>query len=162
MARKTVAQKAAEQLAKAEAALQTPGSTEKAPLPAANFGMEAFFTRGPANNGVRLPLYLPTGEKTEHWLHILGIDSDSFRQVNLETMRDMARIVAITDQAERAREMDLSKVRLVACLIHSWSFDLPCSEENRIKLLQEAPHLRDMIDKSAGKRALFFGTKSPS
>ena len=41
--------------------------------------MDAFFTRGKANEGVQLPLYLPDGSKSEHWVRILGVDSDIFR-----------------------------------------------------------------------------------
>ena len=44
---------------------------------AATPAMNAFFTRGVANEGVQLPLYLPTGEKSEHWVRILGVDSDA-------------------------------------------------------------------------------------
>lgn len=39
----------------------------KAPLP-----MESFFTRENANEGIELPLLLPDGTKTEHWLRIRG------------------------------------------------------------------------------------------
>lgn len=42
----------------------------KAPLP-----MESFFTRENANEGIELPLLLPDGTKTEHWLRIRGVDA---------------------------------------------------------------------------------------
>ena len=45
----------------------------------ADLGMSAFFTRDRANEGIELPLYLPNGRKSEHWLRVLGVDSDAFR-----------------------------------------------------------------------------------
>ena len=35
-------------------------------------GMDEFFTRGKANEGVQLPLYTPDGSKSEHWVRVLG------------------------------------------------------------------------------------------
>ena len=54
---------------------------------AATPAMNAFFTRGVANEGLQLPLYLPNGEKSEHWVRVLGVDSDSFRAAEAESKR---------------------------------------------------------------------------
>jgi hypothetical protein len=44
--------------------------------------MDAFYTRQKANEGIQLPLFLPDGTKTDHWIRIRGIDSDAFRIAN--------------------------------------------------------------------------------
>jgi hypothetical protein len=44
--------------------------------------MGAFYTRQKANEGIQLPLFLPDGTKTDHWIRIRGIDSDAFRIAN--------------------------------------------------------------------------------
>ena len=61
----------------------------KAPLP-----MESFFTRENANEGIELPLLLPDGTKTEHWLRIRGVDADGFRKAEARSKRKMLEIAA--------------------------------------------------------------------
>lgn len=123
-------------------------------------GMEAFFTRGKANEGIKLPLWTPQGTKSEHWVRILGIDSDAFRMANAEAQRDAFRIAQIEDPAERAAEIALSKRRLVASLVAEWSFDRPCNVDTVADFFREAPQIMDAIDTAASKRALFFAKGS--
>jgi len=129
---------------------------------AATPAMNAFFTRGVANEGVQLPLYLPTGEKSEHWVRVLGVDSDAFRNAEAESRRDAFRIAQIEDLADRAKAIADSKRRLVASLVVAWSFDRPCNVDEVEAFFREAPQIMDAIDLAASKRALFFGAGSSS
>lgn len=124
--------------------------------------MDAFFTRGRANEGVQLPLYLPDGSKSEHWVRIRGVDSDVFRAAEADVKRDMFRIASMEDKAERAEAMTSGKRRLVAVLVCDWSFPKPCTVENVDAFLKEAPQIMDAIDVAASKRALFFVDGSSS
>lgn len=125
-------------------------------------GMDAFFTRSKANDGLKLPLYLPNGEKSEHWVRILGVDSDRFREAEAESRRDAFRIAQIDDPADRARAIADSKRSLVATLVAEWSFPQPCTQENVEAFFREAPQIMDAIDMAASKRALFFVAGSSS
>lgn len=124
--------------------------------------MNAFFTRGVANEGLQLPLYLPNGEKSEHWVRVLGVDSDAFRAAEAESKRDAFRIAAIESRDERASEIAKSKRGLIASLVVAWSFDQPCTRENVEAFFMEAPQIMDAIDMAASKRALFFVGRSSS
>ncbi|URA07005.1 hypothetical protein P9A47_gp37 [Xanthomonas phage Elanor] len=123
-------------------------------------GMNEFFTRGKANEGLKLPLYLPDGTKSEHWVQVLGVDSDAFRQADAEHRRDAFRIAGIEDLGERSRAIEESKLTLVATLVVAWSFDKPCNVATVSEFFREAPQIMDAIDRAASKRALFFVNRS--
>lgn len=123
-------------------------------------GMEAFFTREKAEAGIKLPLYSPLGEKTEHWLRIRGIDSDEFRVAESEARRDAMRVAAIEDPEERNIAIADAQRSLIATLVIGWSFEQECSHSNVMKFLREAPQIQDAIDKAASRRALFFVSES--
>ena len=124
--------------------------------------MDAFFTRGKANEGLELPLYLPTGEKSEHWLRILGIDSDAFRAADAMARRGIMQIAALGTDTDRAEAIASSKRQLVASLVIAWSFPEECTPENVAKFFVEAPQIMDAVDTAASRRALFFGARSSS
>lgn len=122
-------------------------------------GMEDFYTRALSNEGVELPLYLPTGEKSEHSIRIAGIDSDVFRKASVEAERDAYKVSDIQDTQERATFIRESKLRLIASLVLSWSFEKECTLKNAMDFLREAPQICDAIDSVATKRKLFFSQK---
>lgn len=123
-------------------------------------GMGEFFTRNKANEGLQLPLYRPDGSKSEHWVRVLGIDSDAFRRADAEARRDAFRIAQIEDLTERSQAIADSKRRLVAALVVDWSFDRPCNVETVAEFFREAPQIMDAIDMASSKRALFFANRS--
>lgn len=124
------------------------------------FGMEAFFTREKASQGVKLPLYAPTVEKTEHCLRIRGIDSDEFRAAEADARRDAMRVAAIEDLEERRLAIQDAQRALIATLVIDWSFDQECTHDNVMKFFREAPQIQDAVDKAASRRALFFVNES--
>lgn len=125
-------------------------------------GMESFFTREKANTGVEVPLYLPSGEKSEHHLVIRGVDSDVFRAAESESRRKSILIAQIPEGPERDRAIEDAKLDLIVSLVISWTFDSPCTHENVAAFLREAPQISDAIDRVASKRSLFFAQKSSS
>ncbi len=125
-------------------------------------GMEAFFTRDRANDGIELPLYLPNGEKSEHWLRIRGIDSDVFREAEAEHRREAMRTAMLDDPKERAKAIADAKLSLLVALVVGWSFDQPCTPEEIKILFRQAPQLADAVDQAASRRALFFAQRSSS
>lgn len=125
-------------------------------------GMEAFFTRERANEGIEIPLYLPDGTKTEHWLRIRGVDSDHFRLAEAEIKRDAMRVAMIEDPLERAKAIADAKLNLIAALVISWSFEKECTLENVKEFFRQAPQIADAVDQVASKRALFFAKRSSS
>lgn len=128
----------------------------------AAFLMNDFFTREKANEGIQLPLYLPNGLKSEHWVRIIGIDSDTFRAADIEARRDAVRIAQIDDPKAREEAIAKSKRDLVAVLVIDWSFPSPCTHEEVSNFFKEAPQIMDAIDQAASRRALFFANGSSS
>jgi len=141
-------------------------------------GKETFFTRGPANTGIKLPLIDPrTGKETEHWLQILGRDSDVFRKAEADSRRRVVESIRDLEPndkkglAAKLEQVEEEETRnLIAVLVAAWSFDDPCTPKNVADFLKEAPQIADAIDQVATKRRLFFegvsssspGTPKPS
>jgi len=129
----------------------------------ANKSMEAFFTRQKANEGVKLPLALPDGTETDHWLRIRGIDSDAFKAARSESNRAAMDLAAVADtlpKAELESKMTDAKLRLLASLVMGWSFEQDFTEEAVLQFLREAPQIADQIDSLAARRRLFFAQSS--
>ncbi|CAM3536768.1 hypothetical protein VA7868_03923 [Vibrio aerogenes CECT 7868] len=124
--------------------------------------MNEFFTRQKANEGVRLPLTLPDGTKTEHFLVIRGIDSDAFREAETEAKRQAMELSMIGDEEEKQQAIKDKKLSLVASLVLDWSFEQACSPENVKAFLLEAPQIADQVDQLAARRALFFDKRLSS
>lgn len=123
-------------------------------------GMEEFFTREKASLGIQLPLYTPSGAKTEHWLRIRGIDSDEFRAAEADARRDAMRVAAIENLEERRLAIQDAQRSLIATLVIGWSFPEECTHDNVMKFFREAPQIQDAVDKAASRRALFFVKES--
>lgn len=130
--------------------------------------MESFYTRSSANAGIELPLYTPDGKKSEHHLRIVGIDSDLFREKELEEKRralnEIRAMKDPKDEKEKDRLEQESTRRLLASMIISWSFPEECTEENKVAFLREAPQIAAQINRHSADRTLFFvnaSTNSP-
>lgn len=122
--------------------------------------MESFFTRPTANAGVKLPLYLPDGTASEHYMVVLGADSDVFRKSEMEAKRSAAQIAQIDDTATRDALIMEEELGLVASLVSTWSFSQECNKQNVVAFLKEAPHIADNINTFAAKRSNFIKKKN--
>lgn len=124
--------------------------------------MQEFFTRQKANEGVKLPLYLPDGTPSEHWIKVRGIDSDHFRKAEASAKRKAIEFAQIDDVEERANKVRETELECIAALVAGWSFDMECTKENVVNFLREAPQIADMVNRYAARRAEFFSKKSDS
>ena len=126
--------------------------------------MEEFFTRQKANEGIRFPLEHPDGSPSDHWLTILGVDSDAFRNAERDQKRKFVSLKANMDAIENPDEkekflLDVQtemEIDILASLVSGWSFDKPCTFENVRTFLKEAPQIADAINEVSAKRRVFF------
>ena len=116
--------------------------------------MEQFYTRDTANEGVKIDLFLPTGEKSEHSITVAGIDSDRFRHANNALLRKLAK-----QSKEENKEVDFELELLAHCVI-SWTFNEELTTESAKAFLLNAPQIRDKADQIIGNRERFFTLKS--
>lgn len=130
--------------------------------------MEEFFTRDNANEGTKIDLFRPDGTKSDHWLVILGTDSDAYHLTNAKARRALSTIEIearlIEDLAQR-EDFLLGKqkeweVKIIASLLKSWSFEKEPTEENKIDFLTKAPQIREQINRLSTRRQLFIKTGS--
>lgn len=117
--------------------------------------MEQFFTRDAANEGIEVPLSTPDGKNSDHWLKVLGADSDAFKNAEIRSKRDAVALLDIDSADKKAEFMRDLERRTVASLIVDWSFDMECSPENVIEFLKQAPQIQEVVNRLAGKRSLF-------
>lgn len=123
----------------------------------------AFFTRAKANEGVDLPLLTPSGETTEHWIKIRGVDSDAVKQYEAESRRRVFEAASnVTDKSIFAKMEEDEALGLLVALVMAWSFDEPCTPDNVRKFLREAPQIAEQINRLSTRRSLFFGNSSQS
>lgn len=124
--------------------------------------MKEFFTRQKANEGVKLPLFLPDGSESEHWLMVRGVDSDAFRMAESKSKRKAIELVQIEDPQERAVQVRETELECIAALIAGWSFEEKLTKDNILNFLREAPQIADAVNRFAVRRADFFTKKSTS
>jgi len=123
--------------------------------------IEDFFTLAQSEAGVKVPLVLPDGTKTEHWFKVLGVDSDAFRKgsvgIHQRFLKSAGKELPLEERVTEKRQKDLLFLTL---LISEWSLEQPCTEENKARVLLNAPELADTVDTFANDRTNFF--KKPS
>ena len=114
-----------------------------------------FFTRPHANKGAKMFLKDPvTGQPTEDFLHVLGLESDAFKEALTAKHKENARILALPE-AEQADALAEAELQLFASLVTGWSFD-NFSVDGVKELLREAPQVKKDVDTFAGDRANFI------
>lgn len=121
--------------------------------------IELFDTLTPATDGVVLPLLLPDGSPSDHWLRIRGRDAEPFRRAEYEAQR------AIQKLGERGATFDAieaARLDMLVTLVIGWSLDEDCTPDNVRRLLRVAPQIGDALDRAAADRALFFRRSSAS
>lgn len=126
--------------------------------------MEEFYTKDRANEGVEMPLFKPTGEKTEHSFRILGVDSDAYAKAETAMRRALGGIQAeaklLGSDEDRLAFVDEKqtywKNKVLASVIADWTFDQECTEANKIEFLKNAPQIAKAVDTFISDRRLFF------
>lgn len=130
--------------------------------------VESFYTREAANQGIKVPLTLPDGSPTEHYLLVLGIDSDigqrarsTFQRTGIDLLMEFKKTPPSESEEEAyyVKEAQHQK-QYLASFIKDWSFEEECSTQNKILLLTEAPAIKETLDKTILDRHLFLGSRS--
>lgn len=122
--------------------------------------MSKFFTRQTAGEGIKVPLSLPSGEESEHFFIVRGIDSDEFRDADARARRKALVISEIDDAEEKEDMVKESQLDIIVSLVADWSFEEECTPDNVRKFLREAPQISDAVDRIATRRSLFFAKGS--
>jgi len=118
--------------------------------------IKRFFTRPLANKGISLPLADPvTGQDSGCFIFLRGQDSDEFRRVDAEVMREAMELYSRDKQAgETYREQ--AENRLVAALVIGWTGKPEMTAEEALELVENAPQIAQQIKMEAGNRSRFF------
>jgi hypothetical protein len=118
--------------------------------------LKRFYTRPLANKGISLPLADPaTGEDTGTFIFLRGQDSDEFRRLDAEIMREAMDLYAKDKEAgEKHREQ--SENRLVAGLVIGWTGKPEMTHAEALELVENAPQIAQQIRMEAGNRSRFF------
>lgn len=126
--------------------------------------MEEFFTKDKANAGVEMPLFTPTGEKSDHSFRILGVDSDAYAKAETAMKRALPTIEAESKllKGEEAKlafiadEQTKWRNKILAAVIADWTFDKDCTETNKVEFLTNAPQIAKAVDTFICDRRVFF------
>ena len=124
--------------------------------------MDMFRTRSAGDAGLKLDLFDPaTGDDTEHWLCIHSVDSEAFELADTIARRRTGEIQRLEKEEEKAALVNEITRNLLASLVISWSFDIPCTREAVVDFLRTAPQIANAINTMSGQRALFMKSNSP-
>ena len=99
--------------------------------------MKEFYTAKAHSKAQKMPLMLPDGTETEHFIMVLGSQSKPARESKAEALRLML---------DGQYDKESVKYMMISSYIDSWSFDEDCTEESKIKFLKNAPQIADSID----------------
>ena len=125
-------------------------------------GMGSFSIKGRSEDGIKVPLLLPDGEKTEHFLMVRGADSAAFRKAQARAHRGALELLKLSKAKKPIDAGDLAmrqaKVQrdLLSNLISGWSFEEECTPETVSDFFEEAPQIEEMVNEIAGDRSQFF------
>lgn len=114
---------------------------------------ERFATLPKQEQGVKVPLKMIDGTKTDDWLLLLGTDSLPFKE-GCETIKQQ--IIAKGKTDDTVAEKEERKLSYLTFLINDWSFSEECNFDNKLKMLKLCPDLADMIDSFSARRSNFF------
>ncbi|MCO8161078.1 phage tail assembly chaperone [Pseudomonas sp. 21LCFQ010] len=133
----------------------------KAEAPIKNFELSDFFTLPAIQKGKKLPLTLPDGTETPHYLVVTSSDAAVARRKLLELTRegrDRDESKLSTDEVFEITQAGTIKYR--AALVIGWSFDAPFSADAVAELLTNNPGLSQDVETLASNRSRFFAADS--
>ncbi|MCQ9423483.1 phage tail assembly chaperone [Pseudomonas sp. LJDD11] len=133
----------------------------KAEAQVKNFELSDFFTMPAIQKGKKLPLTLPDGTETPHYLVVTSSDAAIARRTLLELSRegrDRDESKLSTDEVFEITQAGTIKYR--SALVIGWSFDVPFSVEAVSELLAQNPGLAQEVESLAGNRSRFFAADS--
>ena len=129
-------------------------------------GMGSFSIKAKSDEGIKVPLLLPDGEKTEHFLMVRGADSAAFRKAQARAHRGALDLLKLSKAKKPIEPGDLAmrqaKVQrdLISHLFAGWSFEEECTPESASAFMEEAPQIEELVNEIAGDRSHFFSKAS--
>lgn len=122
--------------------------------------MNRYKIRSQAQKPMKVFLVDPaTGEHTEDWVEVRSSLSDEFMEARDAAMRAVQGVVT-PDKAQRKAEVGEIQLEMKSSLVAGWSFEEPCTKENIIEFLREAPQIQQMLLNVADDSARFFSKPS--
>jgi hypothetical protein len=121
-----------------------------------------FYTVPASEAGIKLPLLMPDGTDSGHWIMVKGPDSLAYRKSMDVINRRRMEIMTIEDFEERERVADDVLADSRAPLVMAWSFDEPLTIESAREFLKNAPLIARQIEQASGDRRRFTNPGSPN
>jgi len=119
--------------------------------------MDQFRTAKFHSEAQKLPLFLPDGTESEHYLQIIGVKSPIMRKKKSDLIRNAAKSIKEGEwNDDVAAELN---TQLIASAIVGWSFDEECSYENVYQFLVDAPEIFDAVDVFCADDTNYFSKK---
>jgi hypothetical protein len=126
------------------------------------FDIKKLYTRELSNKGFSLPLINPvTGEDTGAVIYLRGPDSEEFRRLDAELLREAIEIYNKDKELGKTFQSENEK-KLIAGLIIGWTDTNPCTFEQALELVENSPSIADVVSREAGNRRSFFANASKS
>lgn len=109
--------------------------------------MKEFYTRDLHSKPKKLPLCLPSGNETDKYLEVVGIDSTQFAEARAQLSRDIV---------DKDLSDDEKSASYVSCLVVGGDIGKEeCSRENIVKLFINAPYIQKAVDTFAANHGNF-------
>ncbi len=125
---------------------------------------KSLFTRSDANEGIKVDLYLPSGEKSGFWLRILGKNSDTYRKGSTALTRLGIKLGDVSED-ELSKAFNEATVKILADCVTGWNLEddegkkLELNDKNKLELFEEAPQIKDQVDRVISSQTLFSKKK---
>ena len=125
---------------------------------------KSLFTRSDANEGIKVDLYLPNGEKSGFWLRILGKNSDTYRKGSTALTRLGIKLGDVSED-ELSKAFNEATVKILADCLIEWNLEdeegkpLELTDKNKLELFEEAPQIKDQVDRVISSQTLFCKKK---
>lgn len=118
-----------------------------------SYDMSDFYTNKSAELGVKYYLYLPNGEKTDHYLIIKSINSKDYQR-ELSNYANKLLAMKMNGNVNGFDAIE-EKLKLAAKLVKDWSFSDECNYDEVLRFLKNAPQVIDGIEAIANDLSLF-------
>lgn len=108
--------------------------------------------------GIKMPLALPNGTKTEHWLRLRGAHSPSFLRASSQADAEQLELTSKKATLDKSEITDAERAitrKMIASLVAEWSSDEECTIENVVKFFEGAPQIQRAVDHFASSERNF-------
>jgi len=106
----------------------------------------------------RMSLLSPSGELTDEWIEVIGIESHKMRGRKNELYREIAESTKEGTKFTGEVQDQFNK-KLLATAVTGWSFEEECNEENVIQFFTDAPQIQEAVDAFCVDNGNYFEKK---